>query len=332
MNTTHNTYEVAIIIPTLNEERFIDQCLQTLIRQTFPFEKMDVMIADGGSHDKTCNIVANWQQRFSNIRLLNNPKRIQSAAFNLGIANSCAPYLIRLDAHTQYDPHYIELCIHHLEQHSEYGNVGGVWQIKAQNNSLVATANALLNCSRFGIGGASFRVGADAGEVDSVPFGAFPRTVVEQIGGMREDLARGEDNEYNSRIRKAGFKIYLDPQIVSTYYARATFSSSCQQMYANGKSIGNLFYIDRQSIGLRHIVPLGFVLALLFCTILTICTASGWILLSTLLGLYFAVNICATVTICNKHGWRYIIILPILFFSVHISYGVGTLVGLLNIK
>ena len=233
-------YEVAIIIPTLNEERFISRCLNSIIKQTYEFEKMDVMIIDGGSKDNTKDIVAEYQKSHQNIRFIENKKKIQSVAFNIGIKNSTAPYIIRLDAHAEYDSEYIYLCIKNLKDDKKRGNVGGRCNILPFNQSVWAQTNAILNHSRFGIGGAAFRVSKEAHNTDSVPFGAFPRKIIEKIGGMREDLPRGEDNEYNSRIRKAGYKIFFDPNIISSYFARPTLGASCKQMYANGNSIGYL--------------------------------------------------------------------------------------------
>lgn len=153
---------------------------------------------------------------------------------------------------------------------STRGNVGGKCNILPFNNSVWAKTNAILNHSRFGIGGAAFRVSKEAHNTDSVPFGAFPRKIIEKIGGMREDLPRGEDNEYNSRIRKAGYKIFFDPNIISSYFARPTLGASCKQMYANGNSIGYLCYIDREAIGIRHLVPLLFVVSGLFSIIISV--------------------------------------------------------------
>lgn len=322
--------KVAIIIPTLNEEKFIERCINSVRVQTYPFEQMDMMIVDGGSSDKTRQIVQDFHAVYPNIRLIDNPRRIQSIAFNIGVAASNAPYIVRLDAHATYDSHYIERCVTLLKKHKEYGNVGGVWDILPQNQSLIARANALLNHLKFGIGGAAFRVGATAQAVDSVPFGAFPRHIIEEVGGMREDLARGEDNEYNSRIRKAGHIVWLDPSIRSTYYARATWGASCKQMYANGISIGNLVYIDRAAIGLRHLIPFAFVLSTIFAIVLGCFTIYGWYLLGLISGLYFIAAIVADIDACRKHGWEYLFILPPLFFSIHVSYGIGTLVGLLK--
>lgn len=95
-------YKIAIVIPTLNEEKFIAQCLDCVIRQTFPFTAIDLMVVDGGSNDRTKSIVEKYQKRYSNIRFIHNPGRIQSIAFNIGVENSDAPYIVRLDAHALY--------------------------------------------------------------------------------------------------------------------------------------------------------------------------------------------------------------------------------------
>ena len=174
-------YEVAIVIPTLNEERFISRCLNSIIKQTYEFEKMDVMIIDGGSKDNTKDIVAEYQKSHQNIRFIENKKKIQSVAFNIGFKKSTAPYIIRLDAHAEYDSKYISLCIENLKQDEKRGNVGGRCNILPFNQSIWAQTNAILNHSRFGIGGAAFRVSNEAHNTDSVPFGAFPRKIIEKI-------------------------------------------------------------------------------------------------------------------------------------------------------
>ncbi len=323
-------YSIAVIIPTLNEEKFIARCLDSIISQTYPFTKMDVMVVDGGSKDRTEAVVNKYKERYSNIRFLHNPIRIQSAAFNIGVKKSKAPYLIRLDAHAYYKPYYIEGCIKGLQENCARGNVGGQWDIQPQNDSLWSTTNAILNYSKFGIGGATYRVGAKAGNVDTVPFGAFPRKMIEKIGGMREDLPRGEDNEYNSRIKKAGYFIYFDPQIECIYYARPTLNASCKQMFANGESIGHLFYVDKESIGLRHMVPLLFVVGIIVGAVASVVYHPIGYLLGAVLGLYFICDIIASIVASKKHGWKYCLPLFLLFFCVHVSYGLGTIKGLVT--
>ncbi len=325
-------YQVAIIIPTLNEEKFIGACLDSVLAQSFPTDQMDIMVVDGGSKDRTHEIVHEYGKKYPNIRLLDNPGKIQSIAFNIGVKSSTAPYIVRLDAHAIYNEKYIELCIKNLKNRPECGNSGGVCSILPQSSRIEAVANSILNKVSFGIGGAAFRVGSEARYVDTVPFGAFPRKIIEEIGGMREDLARGEDNEFNSRIQKAGYKIYLDPEIVCTYYARPTIKASVKQMYANGESIGKLFYIDKQAIGLRHLVPMCFVLSLIGLLLIGIFYTPFLWLFGGIFGLYLVADLLATFSACNKYGWRYVGVLPVLFFLVHCGYGWGTLVGLIKGK
>ena len=322
-------YEVAIVIPTLNEERFISRCLNSIIKQTYEFEKMDVMIIDGGSNDKTKDIVAEYQKSHQNIRFIENKKKIQSVAFNIGFKKSTAPYIIRLDAHAEYDSKYISLCIENLKQDEKRGNVGGRWNILPFNQSIWAQTNAILNHSRFGIGGAAFRVSNEAHNTDSVPFGAFPRKIIEKIGGMREDLPRGEDNEYNSRIRKAGYKIFFDPNIISSYFARPTLGASCKQMYANGNSIGYLYYIDREAIGIRHLVPLLFVVSGLFSIIISVLWSPFCYVFCGGLALYLIADAIASI-MGAKDNVKCTLPLFILFFCVHVSYGMGTIAGLIK--
>ncbi len=320
-------YKVAVIIPTLNEEKFIARCLDSVIEQSYPFRDMDVMVVDGGSNDRTREIVEEYGRKYINIRFIHNPGRIQSIAFNIGVENSDAPYIVRLDAHALYKPYYIEGCIKGLEGDSKRGNVGGQWDIQPQNDSLWAITNAILNYSKFGIGGASYRIGAKAGDVDTVPFGSFPRTMIEKIGGMRDDLPRGEDNEFNSRIKRAGYSIYFDPAIECIYYVRPTLKASCRQMYANGESIGHLFYVDRDSIGLRHMIPLIFVVGIIGGTILSLVFFPFVYLLLAGLCLYFLCDFVASLLAAKEHGWKFLLPLFVMFFCVHFSYGWGTIVG-----
>lgn len=329
-------YKVAVVIPTLNEEKFIARCLDSVIAQSYPFNDMDVMVVDGGSKDRTKDIVEEYKRKYQNIRFLNNPGRIQSIAFNIGVHSSDAPYIVRLDAHATYNHRYIEKCIEKFSANAEVlgcapefvGNVGGVCSIRPQHSGLIAESSAILNQSRFGIGGAAFRVGAPAGFVDTVPFGCFPRKVLEKVGGMREDLPRGEDNEFNSRIRKAGYKIYLDPKIVCSYFSRDTLRTNMKQMYANGESIGHLFYVDKDSVGIRHLIPLLFVGSILCGIALAFVWLPFFYALLAELCLYFTCDLLASILAAKEHGWKYLLPLFVMFFCVHISYGWGTIVGL----
>lgn len=318
---------VCIIIPTLNEERFIERCLESVFCQSYPADRMDILVVDGGSRDRTRAIVAEIMLQHPNVRLIDNPGKIQSIAFNIGVINSEAPIVIRLDAHAWYDPEYVALCVRHLMDNDRYGNVGGKWEIASSRHTVVSEANAVLNRMKFGIGGADFRTGNSARVVDTVPFGAFRRSVLSEIGPMNERLARGEDNEFNARIREAGYLVYFDPAIRCRYYARPTFVSSVRQMYANGISIGNLLVHFRRAVGLRHLIPMFFVLSLVVGIFLSLFFPVAGYLLSAELGLYFLLAIFSAVFAGCTSGWSVVLLLPVLIFAVHFAYGAGTIIG-----
>lgn len=310
--------KVSCIIPTLNEEKHIESCIESLRNQNFPFEDMEIIVADGGSTDTTRDIVLRLSDKCPNVRLVDNPGKIQSCAFNVGVSESSAPYVLRMDAHVLYSEDYIQRCILYLENDENIGNVGGRCIIKASEDSIMAKANAILNHSRFGIGNSDFRVGDKARETDTVPFGAFRRETLEIVGGMREDLPRGEDNEFNSRIIRYGYKIWFDPDITSIYYARPSLISSARQMFLNGVSIAWLLKVDRQSVRLRHLVPLVFIVSIPLT-----CGLS--------LGAYILAAIVADFRLCRDEGFKYFFPLLLLFPAIHLSYGVGTICGFLSI-
>ena len=209
----------SVIIPVLNEEKNIEACIESLTMQSIAFQEIEILIVDGGSSDKTVEVVNRIIEKYPNIRLLSNPKRIQSIAFNIGVEHSSAPIVIRVDAHAKYHKDYIKYIAEGLRD-KRYGNVGGKWEMSSQNNSLIGKTNAIINQMSFAIGGADFRVSNEKKDVETVPFGGFRREVIDEVGIMNPNLPRGEDNEYNTRILQSGYKILFDPRIVAIYYAR----------------------------------------------------------------------------------------------------------------
>lgn len=322
---------VSIIIPTLNEEKYIRNCLNSVFGQTYPSAKFEIFVIDGESCDKTVELVKEFQINHSNLFLLNNKKKIQSAAFNMGLDYSKGEIIIRLDAHCTYESNYILYSVEdHLE--SEFGNVGGHWSVLPGSDTLTAKAIAIINTSNFWLGGATYRVGRIRKLTDSVPFGAFPKKVISIVGKMKEDLPRGEDNEYNSRIRKAGFKILFDPRIVAYYYSRQNLKSFLKQMYDNGFSIGVLIRTYINAISLRHIAPLLFVLILILGTLTSLFLPPIWTFIIIVLLVYFALNLIFGIKTVSVKEIKLIPIIIIAVFFVHIYYGIGTIHGLVKGK
>ena len=124
-------YKASIIIPVLNEEKFIEDCIESVIDNTNDIEKMEVIIVDGGSKDNTVEIVKRISSDHKNITLLHNPKKITPISLNLAINESSGEFIVRLDAHAIYSKNYVNKCIQILENSEDnVGNVGGFIKTK----------------------------------------------------------------------------------------------------------------------------------------------------------------------------------------------------------
>ena len=327
----NNISSVSIIIPTLNEELYIEKCLNSVFLQSYPSNQIEIFVIDGGSLDRTKEITNRLCATHSNLFLLDNEKKIQSAAFNIGIDVSKGDILIRLDAHCFYDSKYIQYCV---ENHmlSDYGNVGGFCFMETGTNTNMAIVLARVSSSKFGLGGAEYRVGKLKKFTDSVPFGSFTRKILSTVGKMNESLPRGEDNEYNSRIREAGYKILFDPKIISYYCFPLNSKLFLKKYYTNGYSIGILLRIAKKSVSFRHIVPLAFLSALGIGILLSFFITPLRFALPIFICIYFILNILSALTKFSKHEIKLIPIYIYMVFLVHLYYGTGTLLGTIKGK
>ena len=107
---------VSLIIPTLNEEEYLEQTILSLLSNDYPSNKFELLIVDGLSKDNTVAITQGLAKKFPNIRLMSNSKIYQSAALNIGIKESKGNFIIRADAHAIYDKNYIRSTINILQK------------------------------------------------------------------------------------------------------------------------------------------------------------------------------------------------------------------------
>lgn len=319
-----DSLKLSVIVPIFNEERFLESCVASLLRQDFPREEMELLLVDGASTDRTPVLLERLAKAHPDrIRVLQNPKRIQAAAMNLGAKAARGTYLIRVDAHADYPKNYFSRCVALMEETGAQ-NVGCA--CNTQGKTPKAQVIAMLLTSPFGVGGAAFRTGGESGWVDTVPFGTFRKDYYESIGGFDERLARSEDNEINYRIRKNGGKIYMTNEMAVTYYCRETVGALARMAYANGKWNVIAAKLCPGSMSLKYFVPLAFVLSLLLMPLLCLVhPAFGWLFAAELalyvgLSLFFALK--------KTRDIRKLPFLWALFPIFHISYGAGSLAGL----
>lgn len=316
---------VSVVMPVYNEEKFLHRCLDSLLAQTFPAGEIEYILVDGGSTDRTHEIISKYAEKLP-IRLLHNSKRKVTYALNMGIEEARGTYLIRMDAHAEYDAQYIEKCVFYL-QTTDADNVGGL--AETVGTGFVGEQNAQILSSRFGVGNSGFRTNAQSGYVDTVPFGAFRREIFDKIGKFDPELPRSEDNDFNSRIRAQGGKIYLANDIRFTYYCRQTVSGLLDQGIKNGNALFLTLRKNPKAMSLRHYVPFAFLMSLIIMPVLScFFSVARWLFAAELM-LYFVLDVCFSCSSKSLKAWLYKLFMYPLF---HITYGAGSVLGLINIK
>lgn len=218
---------VTIAIPVLNEAEAIDACLDAVAAQTYD-RIVEVLVVDGGSTDATTTIVAERP----GVRLLHNPRRIQSAALNIALAEAKGDVFVRVDGHCVIAADYVERCVEALEL-TGAAMVGGAMTPVAKGPFQRGVAAAMS--SRLGAGPARFHTGGPSCRVDTVYLGAFATEVGRAVGGYAEDVGVNEDAEFAVRMRHRG-AVWFDDGIRSTYAPRRSLGAVGRQFYRYGRS------------------------------------------------------------------------------------------------
>lgn len=307
---------VSVIVPCLNEEKFISSCLESIIKNDYPKEKLEVLVVDGMSEDKTREIVRNYSKKYSFLKLLDNPKIITPSAMNIGIKNAKGEIIIKMDAHSVYEKDYISKCVEHLTR-SGADNVGGVLKAIPSKNSLTARAIAISLSHFFGAGGSYFRTGTDKPkEADTVAFGCYWKKIFDKIGFFNERMAKIEDLELNSRLRKAGGKIILFPDIRASYYSSSDdLKDFFRHNFTDGVWTTYSLKFGFISGSWRHYIPLIFVLTL---------PLSIWPYI--VVSLYFSAKIAL-----KERNLGLLVLMPLVFATRHIGYGLGSIWGIIKL-
>jgi glycosyltransferase involved in cell wall biosynthesis len=316
---------VSVLVPVRNEAGYIGPCLQALARQDYPRERFEVIVLDGESTDSTAaEVEATAHALGVPDVLLTNRRRTTATGLNLGLSVASGSVIVRVDGHCEVDADFLSRSVEALER-SGADAVGG--PIRTRGRGPVGEAIALAVSSPFGVGDAAFRHSQREQWTDSVAFAAYRRDVFDRIGRFAEDIERGEDDDFNYRLRDRDGRILLTPAIGSVYHARASYTGLARQYWAYGLAKAKVLERHPGRFRPRHLVPSALVLALAGSALLapfSRCARLG--LRAVVLG-YGAANLVASAQVASRSGARHLPFLPAAFASVHLAAGAGFLVG-----
>lgn len=321
---------VSVIVPCRNEERHIALCLESILANDYPKDRMEILVLDGISEDETRAIVSAYAQKHSCIRLLDNPKKHIPVAMNLGIRAARGERIMKMDAHSTYQSEYISRCVRYQD---EYGaeNAGGVWRMIPGSDTLPAKAIVLALSHRFGSGNANVKIGVDKPTwSDTTAFGCFRRSLFDRIGMYDENLLSSSDLDLNQRIQRGGGGILVAPDIIIDYMADANLGAFRRHVFADGVWVSYVMKFGKKAWSWRHWLPGLFVLSLLASLAL-----GGWFRPLLWLGLgigafYATVALLVSAQIAiRERDPRLFFVLPLVFAVRHFVHGAGTLFGMM---
>lgn len=316
---------ISVVIPAYQEAGYIDRCIRSLVNGTWPVERLEVLVADGGSTDGTREKVEAWSADCRAVRLVDNPDRFTPQALNRGIRASTGQIVAIMGAHAEADPRWLERVWEDLQAHPEVLGVGGVCETVAQGYAGEAIATA--QSSRIGVGQNSFRCGGEAGYADTIVFGAYRRETFVRYGYFDEEMIRNQDDEFNIRLLATGARLWFDPRIQFRYYARSRFSHLWKQYRQYGFWKVRIWQKHGRLGSWRQLIPMMFVAGGLVAAALLPLGGVPAMLGAAYWGLYLlAVAMGSLTAVCAAPALWPGVMLGVMI--LHAAYGVGFWEGL----
>lgn len=327
---------ISVIIPTKNEEKYISKCIESLESSDYPTEKLDLIVIDGGSADKTVDLVENLQRKYMNIRLIRYDGANTSVARNIGVKNSRGEIIFNFSSHALVEKGSLRILSTKLRNAArEVVGVGCKDRLPEDQSSLIAVCiDSITNTI---LGGKMMHQHAtlkDERYFDSISFTAYRKDLFKEIGYFDPAFPAGDDAEFNLRIKEAGYKLLYTPETCVYRYRREKLKSFFWQTFKYGRSRMQINKAHDNSIRLAYVVPLVFavymsaLVGLLFFS--NILLLIGW-------GLGFFIYFLLLLAFSLKLSFHerklsMLILCPLLYLTEHFAYGLGLLAGVVSVK
>jgi len=316
---------VSIIVCCRNEENYIYQCLDSLLKQRSIPGEFEILVIDGQSEDNTREIIFGLMKGNPGIIFFENKAKYKPQAINIGFKKSRGRYLAICDAHTVYSDDYISILIELIKEHQESVCVGG--PIISIGINKFGKATAIAMSSKIGVGNPKHRFPDYEGYAEMACFPLFKREILEKVGFYDEKFIINHDDEYCFRIRKAGGKIYLSPIAKSFYYVRNTIAGLFYQYYTYGFWQIAFLKKHKEPISLRQLAPITF-----FSAVISL-AFSGLLINSMLLSIilpviYLSLLISFAIPVMFRKGVIIGSLFPLSVFILHLSYALGFFNGI----
>lgn len=324
-NIDNNVYPlITVVVPVRNEEKHIANTLKYIIGQDYPHDKFEIIVVDGMSSDSTVNIIKSFIGNDNRIRVIDNPKKLSSAARNIGIKEGKGEIIVFVDGHVYISNNQLLKNAAIFMERKDVSVLSRPQFLDAPSNSFFQKAVSIARTSRFGHGLDSTIFMKDDGIVDPTSSGAiYRKEVFEKVGYFDESFDAAEDIEFNYRVANKGFKAFTSMALAVFYIPRNNMSSLFQQLTRYGKGRFRFNKKHRDSISMGSLIPVLFFLGLFTLLALSMIWPSTLIAFIMYAGIYVSVNILSSIALSFKHGFSYLCVLPLIYICIHSALAWG---------
>ncbi|MBF88936.1 MAG: succinoglycan biosynthesis protein exoa [Candidatus Marinimicrobia bacterium] len=312
--------QVSIVIPMLNEEKYIGRCLMSLVDQDWEGLPLEIIVVNGLSKDRSHEIVEGFKSNFSLLKIIENPRRITPISLNMGVKASTGEVIIILGAHSYVAKDFVSKNLYYLNT-MVVDCVGG--SIAPIGDTYQGESIALAMSSPLGVGNAFYRYSKVQRLVDTVQFGAYRRDIFQKVGFFDEDLVRNQDFELNHRIVSTGGRILLAPEVHGYYVVRSSIPKLFKQYFDYGFWKTKVILKEVSAFRLRYQIPPIFIVSLGITGIIGLFSNPFFILFKSILFLYGGLVLLISLKLSLNNGIKYIPILPFAFMTLHFGFGLG---------
>lgn len=313
---------ISVVVPARNEERHLGRCLDSIVTQDYPPDRLEIVVVENGSGDGTAAVAESYARRDPRITVLVSKARNQAEAMNIGIRTARGEIVARVDAHSWLGPGYLRGVAAALARYPDTVGVGGPFL--PAGATLLERVAAKARSSPVGVGGG---YGSDRRATDhpvaTVQCGAYRRQALLDIGLFDPAMAYGEDEELNWRFVRRGATIMLCPALAQYYRPRPTLRALARQYWNYGQGRFRVVRKHPDFLRPKHVVPSLFVAALPGLVVSAGVGGAVGITAGGVLAAYAALLAVEAVREAVRGSWREALLLPAAILAMHVGYGSG---------
>ncbi|MDH7517802.1 MAG: glycosyltransferase family 2 protein [Candidatus Thermoplasmatota archaeon] len=324
--------KVSFLIPLLNEEKTLRQCLDSLLALEYPHEKMEILLAIGPCTDNTRAIAEEYAYKYPFIVILENPTGNTAIGRNICIEHATGEMLINYSGHAIAEKNLLnELAVRLQREPREVAAVG-CSNLSPGKQNFVGEVSSVAFLSFMG--GRSFfsqnAVFPEERYTDHLSFSCYRKEAVQEVGGFDPVFWCGQDYELDIRLRKAGYKILYTPKTRVYHFKRDSLRLLWHQMYRYGVARAKMVKKHPDTLKFFHLLGPVFILGGLLIIVLTLLSWLPIWFIPCLVLVYVLMSLVSTLQITRKPS---IVLSSVLFYLlIHIGYGAGFIRGIFNSK